>query len=157
MLPHYFHSVNYFPNQFCGALRRAACPVMESSYFEFCLRQKIRIRCYIYTLARTLQQAQSPGLNCYFCTKLKRKRHRPLTASPSFSQQSDCRNCRAPLPGILCLKFMNKQPAPQFRLKPGRLWRHKQTLVRYPVQFFNRRRVHGESRLTVCMYPPLQL
>ena len=108
-------------------------------------------------ISRTLQQAQSPGLNCYFCTKLKRKRHRPLTASPSFSQQSDCRNCRAPLPGILCLKFMNKQPAPQFRLKPGRLWRHKQPLVRYPVQFFNRRRVHGESRLTVCMYPPLQL
>ena len=41
------------------------CPVTESGYFEFCLRQKIRIRCYIYTLARTLQQVQSPGLNYY--------------------------------------------------------------------------------------------
>ena len=34
MLPHYIHSVNYLPNQFCGALRRAACPAGIG--FEFC-------------------------------------------------------------------------------------------------------------------------
>jgi len=34
MLPHYIHSVNYLPIQFCGALRRTACPAGIG--FEFC-------------------------------------------------------------------------------------------------------------------------
>ncbi len=41
------------------------CPVTESGHFEFCLRQKGRILCRLYIFVRTLQQVQSPWLNCY--------------------------------------------------------------------------------------------
>ena len=52
---------------------------------------------------------------------------------------------------------MNPDPAPQLRLEPGGLRRHKEAGIGDGEELLHGRRVHGKGCLPVSLYQPLQL